>query len=90
MGGEIGTQDALEALLHHDVKLAEKVMLNDVKINAMEVEIDQECLRILATRNPTASDLRLVIQFQKWSLSWREWGDEIEKLLNLSIQRICL
>ena len=67
MGGEIEVQyqDALEALLQHDIKLAEKVILNDVKINAMEVEIDSECLRILAIRNPTASDLRLVMTVSK-------------------------
>ncbi len=82
MGGEIEVQfqDALEALLHHDVKLAEKVMLNDVKINAMEVEIDQECLRILATRNPTASDLRLVITVSKMVIELERMGDEIEKI----------
>ena len=82
MGGEIEVQleDALKALRNHDVKLAEKVMLKDVKINAMEVEIDQECLRILATRNPTASDLRLVITVSKMVIELERMGDEIEKV----------
>ncbi len=82
MGGEIEVQyqDALEALLQHDIKLAEKVILNDVKINAMEVEIDSECLRILAIRNPTASDLRLVMTVSKMVIELERMGDEIEKI----------
>jgi phosphate transport system protein len=82
MGGEIEVQlqNALEALRNNDRKHAEKVILNDVKINAMELEIDQECLRILATRNPTASDLRLVMSVSKMVVELESMGDEIEQL----------
>lgn len=80
MGGEIEQQltNVLSALTSHDAKLAESVMLNDVNINAMQVEIDQECLRILATRNPTASDLRLVITVSKIITELERIGDEIQ------------
>jgi len=85
MGGEIEQQllNTLKALQFNDASLAEKVVLNDVKINGLEIEIDQECLRILATRNPTASDLRLVVTVSKTITDIERMGDEIERVAKL-------
>ena len=51
MGGDIEQQllNTLKAMQFNDASLAEKVVLNDVKINGLEIEIDQECLRIKVT-----------------------------------------
>ena len=85
MGGEIEQQllNTLKSMQFNDASLAEKVVLNDVKINDLEIEIDQECLRILATRNPTASDLRLVVTVSKTITDIERMGDEIERVAKL-------
>lgn len=85
MGGEIEIQlqQTLLALKHSDAKLAEKVIVNDLTVNSMEMEIDQECLRLLATRNPAASDLRLVMTIAKCIIDIERIGDEIERVAQL-------
>ncbi len=46
-------------------ELARRVIDGDQKVNMMEVEIDEACVRIIAKRQPTASDLRLVMAIIK-------------------------
>ena len=62
MGGLVEQQlvDATRALMELDADLAEQVRRNDDKVDQMELTVDEECSRILARRQPTASDLRLV------------------------------
>ncbi|HGP6906228.1 TPA: PhoU domain-containing protein, partial [Vibrio cholerae O1] len=63
MGGLVEKQltDAIAAIHGQDLDAARKIVANDHKVNAMEVAIDEECTRIIAKRQPTASDLRLVM-----------------------------
>jgi phosphate transport system protein len=63
MGGLVEQQlnSALDAVNNGNSELAKKVETDDYKVNAMEVGIDEECARIIAKRQPAASDLRLVI-----------------------------
>ena len=63
MGGFVEQQltDAITAFVNRDIQLAEQVINNDYKVNAMEVAIDEECTQILARRQPAASDLRLIM-----------------------------
>ena len=67
MGGLVEQQlnSALDAVSQNDAVLAQKVRENDYKVNAMEVSIDEDCTRIIAKRQPAASDLRLVIAIAK-------------------------
>jgi phosphate transport system protein len=51
---------SMRALLERDGSLAEKTIESDTAIDRMEVEIDELCLRILARRQPVASDLRSI------------------------------
>ena len=85
MGGEVEQQlvDALKAVKHNHAALAEKVVLNDLKINSMEIQIDEECLRIIAKRHPTASDLRLIMTISKAITDIERMGDEIERIAKL-------
>ncbi|MBT0585144.1 phosphate signaling complex protein PhoU [Alteromonas oceanisediminis] len=85
MGGEVEQQmvDTLRAIRENNAGLAEKVVLNDLKINAMEVQIDEECMRIIAKRHPTASDLRLVLTISKATTDIERIGDEIERIAKL-------
>src|SRR5450755_2049668 len=56
---------ALSALSAGDAAMAGQVIQDEARVNLMEVEIDDSCSRILATRAPTASDLRMVVAILK-------------------------
>ena len=85
MGGEVEQQliDTLKAIRLNHSGLAEKVALNDLRINSMEIQIDKECMRIIAKRHPTASDLRLVMIISKAITDIERMGDEIERMARL-------
>jgi phosphate transport system protein len=77
MGGmvERHLQDAIDALRKRDVERAAHVIDEDEKIDAMEEEIDKEVVRLLATRQPMAVDLRLVAMATKISNNLERIGD---------------
>ena len=68
-----------------DTGVAERVRDDDKKINQMEVSIDEECTRILARRQPAASDLRLVIAISKVVNDLERIGDEAGKIAKQAI-----
>lgn len=82
MGGlvEQQLQNGVRAVVTGDSRLGEEVARLDHRINAMEVAIDDDCSRILATRGPTASDLRLIVAVIKTITDLERVGDEAEKL----------
>ena len=71
---------AIRALSDANSELGLQVAEDDIKVNRMEVSIDEECSRILATRGPTASDLRLIIAIIKTITDLERIGDEAEKI----------
>jgi len=87
MGGLVEKQlgDALKSLSDINAELAEVVVTNDYKINALEVAIDEECTQILARRQPTAGDLRLVIAVIKTITDLERIGDEAERVARMSL-----
>ncbi|WP_082191694.1 phosphate signaling complex protein PhoU [Cellvibrio sp. pealriver] len=87
MGGMAQRQvnDAIQALIDADVERAEQVVRADLKVNSMEITIDEECVRILARRQPAASDLRLVIAVTKAITDLERIGDEATKIARQAI-----
>jgi len=87
MGGVVEQQlkDAITSLSEMNITLAETVVTNDYKVNALEVSIDEECIQILARRQPAASDLRLVIAVIKTITDLERIGDEAERVARMAI-----
>lgn len=87
MGGMAQRQvnDAIQALIDADIEKAEQVVRGDKNVNSMEMAIDEECVRILARRQPAASDLRLVIAVTKAITDLERIGDEASKIARQAI-----
>ncbi|MCV2402069.1 phosphate signaling complex protein PhoU [Marinomonas sp. C2222] len=87
MGGVVETQveNAVQALLEAQGELAEEVRERDASVNQLDGLIDEECTRILAKRQPAASDLRMILSISKAVSELERIGDEAKKIASLSL-----
>ncbi|OPY69178.1 MAG: hypothetical protein A4E62_01895 [Syntrophorhabdus sp. PtaU1.Bin002] len=72
---ERAIQDAIKALLERTSDLAKKVIEDDDSVNAIEVEVDEFCLKLLALRQPAARDLRFITTAIKINYDLERIGD---------------
>ncbi|KPF52669.1 transcriptional regulator PhoU [beta proteobacterium AAP51] len=82
MGGLVEAQvaQAVSALTHFDSDLAAAVLQNEERVNQMEVAIDRDLSAIIARRQPTARDLRLLIAVSKAIANLERVGDEAARI----------
>ena len=86
MGGLVEEQieQAIEALTTGNINLIEQVIADDSRVNAMEVSIDEICSQIIARRQPTAGDLRMIMAVIKTITDLERIGDEAAKIARMA------
>lgn len=86
MGGLVENQikSAVESLINGDVAMMTRVIEDDHRVNAMEVKIDENCSQVIARRQPTAGDLRLIMAVVKTITDLERIGDEAEKIARMA------
>ena len=95
MGGLVESQIqlAIEALISDDVPSMNRVINDDHRVNAMEMQIDENCSQIIVRRQPAAGDLRTVMTMVKTITDLERIGDEAAKIARIGkqlSQRKCL
>lgn len=85
LGGLVESQirQAIYALSQFSMEAVEQVVTMEQRVNAMEVEIDHELASIIARRQPTARDLRLLMAFSKATANLERMGDEAHKMARM-------
>ena len=86
MGGMVENQIrlAIESLITGDVELMNRVIEDDHRVNALEVEIDESCNHVLVRRQPAAGDLRMITTVIKTITDLERIGDEAEKIARMA------
>jgi len=88
MGGLVEEQvnKAVDALISGNIPLAEEVIANDHRVNALEVLVDESCTNIIARRQPTAVDLRMILTIIKTVTDLERIGDEASKIARYAVK----
>lgn len=88
MGAMVEEQiaNAIKALVERDSDLARRVIANDHRVNAMDVEVDEDCLRLIALHQPMAGDLRFLTTAMKISTELERMSDLAENISERAIE----
>lgn len=88
MGALVESQIAasIKALVERDTALAKQTIQNDHLVNAMDVEIDEDCIRLLALYQPAARDLRFITTAMKITTDLERMSDLSEDICERSIE----
>ncbi|MCI2426431.1 phosphate signaling complex protein PhoU [Candidatus Acetothermia bacterium] len=76
---------SVEALKNRDLQLAEQVIENDQKINQRRFEIEESCITMIATQQPMASDLRIIITVLNLITELERMGDYAEGIARIAL-----
>jgi phosphate transport system protein len=79
---------AVKALTERDSALAREVIINDHQVNALDVQIDEECLKLIALHQPMAKDLRFITTAMKASTELERMSDLAENISERSLELI--
>jgi phosphate transport system protein len=85
LGGLVESQirHAVYSLSQFNTEVTDQVIATEAQVNSMEVEIDRDLSSIIARRQPTARDLRLLIAISKITANLERAGDESEKIARM-------
>lgn len=88
MGGLVEAQiaGALRALTERDSDLARQIIKRDHEVNALDVEVDEACMRLLALHQPAAGDLRFITTAMKISTELERMSDLAENIAERAIE----
>jgi phosphate transport system protein len=88
MGGLVEAQmaGAMRALTERDSTLGRQIINNDHAVNALDIEIDEDCIRLLALRQPAARDLRFVTTAMKISTDLERVSDLAENIAERALE----
>lgn len=86
MGGLVESQlgKAIDAFVTGNRDDMRRIIEDDAKVNQFELEIDAECTRLIAKRQPTAGDLRLVLAISRIVTDLERGGDKAVKIARMS------
>jgi phosphate transport system protein len=77
---------AIRSLVERNNRFAEEVIEGDRMINSFDVEIDEECIRVLALRQPVGGDLRFITTAMKITTDLERIGDFAENISKLALE----
>jgi phosphate transport system protein len=67
--------NAVDSLANRDARLAEQVIAEDIHINELRFRVEEECLRLIATQQPAATDLRAIVAAMNIVVDMERMGD---------------
>ncbi len=79
-------RNSIKSLVDRDSDLARQVIVNDHRVNAMDVEVDENCLRLIALHQPMAKDLRFITTAMKISTELERMSDLAENIAERAIE----
>ena len=78
--------NSVKALATSDDDLAQQVLKDEKEVDRLEMLLDDACIRVIATRQPAASDLRLIMMVSKITRDLERMGDEAHKVASLALK----
>ncbi len=78
--------DSITALVEQNIALARQTIENDHQVNAMDVEIDEACIRLLALHQPAGRDLRFITTAMKITTDLERMSDLSEDICERTIE----
>jgi len=83
---ETMVEQAVASLVDRDSRLAEEVIASDKKVDVLDVEIEEDCLRLLALHQPAAKDLRFITTAMKITTDLERMADQAVNICQRAIE----